>query len=387
MKKEVIIGVYKITSPSGKIYIGESKDIYKRWVYYKALNCQGQVKLYNSFKKHGVKNHIFEIIEECDFDDLLCRERYWQDFYEATGRKGLNCFLTQCGEKKKEFGELEKRNRQLNWHNSKVVVSFETGEEYISLAEACRILNLNYSLENLRVFNQTNSSLFYQKDKPFEKTVEIPQKVIHFETSKKFNSLKEACDELGLNYIKEYNRITKKSCNAIFYYEGDFFERSNIFVCFETGKEYLGLRQACKETGEDYKVQAYSISGKFSTAKFYVKGKKFERLVAKQFKKAICFKTGEVFENISIACKERGLNYDIERALTADKSKRATFYYEGEYFEGKETNLVGVISKLTGIEYRSITKACKEEGLNLKKEWKLLKSKPELSNLEVIENS
>lgn len=384
MKKEVISGVYKITSPSGKIYIGESKNIYKRWADYRALNCVQQVKLYNSFRKHGVKNHTFEILEECDFKDLLCVERYWQDEFKATSKEGLNCFLTQCGGKKKEFGELEKRNRQLNWHNSKTVVSFETSEEYISLAEACRVLNLNYSLENVRLFNQASTSLFYQKDKPFEKIVEELPKVIQFNTNIEFDNLKIACEELRLDYIKEYERMRNKSCNAKFYYEGDFFERANIFVCFDTGKEYTGLREACKETGEDYKVQAYSISGKFSTAKFYAKGKKFERLVAKQLKRAICFKTGEIFENISIACKEKGLNYNLERALTTDKSKRANFYYEGEYFDGKETNLVGVRSKLTGIEYRSITKACKEEGLTLKKEWRLLKSKPELSNLEVV---
>lgn len=104
MDKEIICGIYKITSPTNKIYIGESKDIYDRWYYYKVLDCKGQSILYKSFKKYGVENHIFEIIEECDFDELLCRERYWQDFYDVLNG-GLNCVLTQCGEQKRVLSE------------------------------------------------------------------------------------------------------------------------------------------------------------------------------------------------------------------------------------------------------------------------------------------
>lgn len=348
------------------------------------LNCKQQVKLYNSFKKHGVKNHIFEILEECSFDELLCKERFWQDEFEATGRDGMNCFLTMCGDKKKEYNAEDKRARQLNWHNSKVVVNFETGEEYISLAEACRVLNLNYSLENLRVFNQTNSSLFYQKVNPFEKNIIPLPKVICFKNKKEYVNLKIACEELNLKYTKEYEKIRKKSFTAKFYYEGEFFERDNIHISFETGEEYAGLVEACRETGEDYTVQTYSIACKYSTAKFYVKGKKFERRVAKDLKKAVCFKTGEIFDNISIACREKDLDYNIERNLTSKKSKRATFYYEGEYFEGKPTNLIGVRSKLTGIEYRSINKACVTENLKSKIERRLLESNSELASLEII---
>jgi group I intron endonuclease len=108
-KKEKICGIYRIISPSGRVYIGESKDIEKRWKhYFKLLNCNTQRKLLNSFKKYGVENHVFEIIEECLFEDLKCRERYWQDLYDVLN-KGLNCFLTKCGEIKKEVSEETKQ--------------------------------------------------------------------------------------------------------------------------------------------------------------------------------------------------------------------------------------------------------------------------------------
>lgn len=104
MKEEIICGIYKITSPSGRVYIGESKNILRRWKDYKKSSCKGQLKLTNSFQKYGVNAHIFEIIEECEFDSLLCRERYWQDFYDVL-KKGLNCRLTECSDKKGVFSE------------------------------------------------------------------------------------------------------------------------------------------------------------------------------------------------------------------------------------------------------------------------------------------
>ena len=75
------IGIYKITSPSGKIYIGQSINIIKRFKNYKCLSCKDQPIIYNSFKKHGVENHIFEIIEECTIEQLDEREIYWKQHY------------------------------------------------------------------------------------------------------------------------------------------------------------------------------------------------------------------------------------------------------------------------------------------------------------------
>ncbi len=106
--KEVKCGVYKITSPKGRVYIGESHDICSRWKDYVRFSCKEQRKLYYSLKKYGVDTHIFEIIEECDLEDLLCRERHWQDFYDVLNG-GLNLKLTQCGDKKQVHSEETKK--------------------------------------------------------------------------------------------------------------------------------------------------------------------------------------------------------------------------------------------------------------------------------------
>lgn len=96
--KYILCGVYKITSPSNKVYIGYSEDIERRFREYKTYQCKNQIHLYNSLVKYGSENHIFEILELCDFDQVLKRERYYQDFYNVLGGNGLNCILTETDE-------------------------------------------------------------------------------------------------------------------------------------------------------------------------------------------------------------------------------------------------------------------------------------------------
>lgn len=89
-----MVGIYKITSPKGRVYVGQSVDIGRRYRKYETETCTLQTRLYNSILKYGFINHKFEVIEECGVDDLNARERYWQDFYEVLGKNGLNCILT-----------------------------------------------------------------------------------------------------------------------------------------------------------------------------------------------------------------------------------------------------------------------------------------------------
>lgn len=89
-----MIGIYKITNPSGKIYIGQSVYIEGRLSKYKSARCKTQRILYNSILKHGWENHVFEIVEECTEELLNERERYYQDFFNCVGDNGMNCMLT-----------------------------------------------------------------------------------------------------------------------------------------------------------------------------------------------------------------------------------------------------------------------------------------------------
>lgn len=56
---ECNVGIYKITSPSNKIYIGQSTNLQYRFKQYSRIECKNQTKLYNSLLKHGSTNHRF----------------------------------------------------------------------------------------------------------------------------------------------------------------------------------------------------------------------------------------------------------------------------------------------------------------------------------------
>ena len=117
-----MIGIYKITNPKGKIYIGQSTDIeYRFYGYKKIIRCKSQKKLYNSLIKYGVENHTFSIIEECDVEVMNERERYWQDYFDVI-KKGLNLKLTRYDDKivslsdeTKEKIKLSMIGRTITW--------------------------------------------------------------------------------------------------------------------------------------------------------------------------------------------------------------------------------------------------------------------------------
>lgn len=94
--ENIKIGIYKIISPNGNIYIGQSSNIKKRFNSYKNLKCKLQFKLYNSFIKYGVENHKFEIICEC--------EKIKLDYLEKFYIKKFNTFNTKHGLNLKEGG-------------------------------------------------------------------------------------------------------------------------------------------------------------------------------------------------------------------------------------------------------------------------------------------
>ena len=75
-------GIYIITSPNGKTYIGSSVNIERRWSTYKRLNCKGQKALYASLTKYNYDSHKFQIICICEKEKLLWHEQYYIDNFK-----------------------------------------------------------------------------------------------------------------------------------------------------------------------------------------------------------------------------------------------------------------------------------------------------------------
>lgn len=90
-----MIVIYRITSPAGRIYIGQTKDVKKRWSTYRRPNCVNrQPLLQRSLLKYGTENHVFDIIHELPKDAskeiVDDYEAYYIDQYKECGALMLN---------------------------------------------------------------------------------------------------------------------------------------------------------------------------------------------------------------------------------------------------------------------------------------------------------
>jgi len=106
-----MVGIYKITSPNNKIYIGQSWCIENRLKKYEKGHCDHQRKLYSSIVKYSWKNHIFTIICELPKDVsqevLNLYELLYFDQYKYCGFEMMN--IKEPGSKGKHSEDTRNR--------------------------------------------------------------------------------------------------------------------------------------------------------------------------------------------------------------------------------------------------------------------------------------
>ena len=207
-----MIGIYKITSPSKKIYIGQSRNIKKRWKEHRLTTKKHKSALVNSFLKYGVENHIFEVIEECLIESLNERERYWQEFYNVIdSKKGLNCLLVKTNTKNSIIS-IETRNKI-----SKAGKGRKFTEEHknkISIANKGKV----YSEETKNKMRL--SKLGVKQTKEAIENASFPKRkiLLNTETGIYYFGTKEACfaHNLNINTLSSYlNKRAKNKTNII----------------------------------------------------------------------------------------------------------------------------------------------------------------------------
>jgi len=161
---EKIIGIYKITSPSGRIYVGQSRDIKTRFNRYKKMHKSNstQIRLWRSFKKYKPENHKFEIIERCEIENLNEKERYWQDKYRVLSKKGLNCILQETNILPKKCSKeyLSKRSGKNHWffgkkHNQETKIKMSNSAKLKKVSEETK--------KKLSLIRKGSNNSFYGK--------------------------------------------------------------------------------------------------------------------------------------------------------------------------------------------------------------------------------
>ena len=184
-----MVGIYKITNPNGRIYIGQSTDVKGRWNKYSKLHCKDQPSLYSSLKKYGWEKHTKEIIEECKANDLDTQEIYWGEHYNVLSNKNLNCRLGRG------FG------------------SYDSEETKIK-KRLCHLGRENYWL----------------KGKPL--TQEHKDKITKSKTGKKHNITKTRSDK-GISKRHHVESIVKAKNKAVLQYD----KSNNLIKEWESGKQ------------------------------------------------------------------------------------------------------------------------------------------------------
>lgn len=197
--------IYKITNPKGKIYIGQTVDVARRFDCYKQLKCKNQLKIYNSLKKYGVKNHKFEVLYH-NLSRLKANkiECYFIKIYKKKN-KALNL---QDGGTNNSFCFNNKRSKkiiQLSLHksivkiwDSSLQISKELGYHRNAIRNACKNeYKNNYSNGFLWMYLDD-----YNKNKDIKLGVKY-KPVIQFDLEgnfiKEWQSQSEAAKELNIS--------------------------------------------------------------------------------------------------------------------------------------------------------------------------------------------
>jgi ribonuclease G len=174
-----MIGIYKITSPSGKIYIGQTTNYSKRHNAYKNHKCKLQPKLFASIEKYGFINHIIEIVKECEVKDLNYYERYYQEYYESV-LNGLNLRYTATTDKSGFMSEESKTTSilrdLLNEDFNKIVVNdkniFTETKSYIQRIAPEKVEIVSLYNQSSPIFD--SFGITKQVKAAFGKTVNLP---------------------------------------------------------------------------------------------------------------------------------------------------------------------------------------------------------------------
>jgi len=162
ISKKPICGIYQITNQiNGKIYIGQSIDIERRWNQHKY--GKGSIILKNAISKYGVDNFKFEILEVIEFTDknyiieqLTELEQKWLDnkkpYINENGYNQNKISKPNLPKQKcVDYGKLISAIKIENNHCGKLIKQYDLNgnliKEWKSAAQVERILG--FKAENI----------------------------------------------------------------------------------------------------------------------------------------------------------------------------------------------------------------------------------------------
>ena len=158
-------GIYKIVNRiNGKVYIGQSISIEKRFIKHRNegfnLNSEAyEYPLYRAIRKYGLKNFIFEIVEECSVEELDAKEKFYISEFDSTEKeKGYNISFGTISPVKltpKSVSEIQGLLIQGELSQTAIAEKFGITQQMVSLidrGESWREDSLEYPLKSNKLF-------------------------------------------------------------------------------------------------------------------------------------------------------------------------------------------------------------------------------------------
>lgn len=146
----MIAGIYKLTSPSGKSYIGQSVNVNVRVRMYRGLHCKSQPSIYNALKKYGFDNFSSEVLWSTNRQHMYTNLQLLLDILEKKYIEKYDCIdngynIMIGGD---SYGNHSSESKRRIAEAKKIKVNqYDLNGKYIktwgSAKEACDKLHLN----------------------------------------------------------------------------------------------------------------------------------------------------------------------------------------------------------------------------------------------------
>lgn len=202
-----MIGIYKITNNiNGKVYIGQSWNIEKRWNEHKHKNINTHNEhMYYAFMKYGIENFSFEVLKEFEntnYPEILLQkhldriEIMFIKYFDSTNReKGYNKRTGGSNGKHSEESKIKmsksKKGKQFSEEHKKNL----SGEKHHLFGKHHSEKTKHKMSEAVKGEKHPN----WGKKLSEEAKNKIGKKIICLETGKIYASQKQASEELNIN--------------------------------------------------------------------------------------------------------------------------------------------------------------------------------------------